>query len=165
MRDGGSWIIYFPDLARRDLRGNSWKTRVIELKHERDEIYATEGYEQKLELAKQHLHAMGVEFELLDNKDLGTARFRQNVHQIFLDRNTRVEARDISIVRDVVRDSATYGELCEALGGFIVGKKRLHALMIRRVVSIPLERVITTETIVRLTDRRWDPTHPWRFFG
>jgi hypothetical protein len=165
MRDGLGWIFYFPDLGKRALCNTSWLTRVIELKQKKDEIYITDGYEQKLKRAEEHLNAVGVEFNLLENKDLGTRRFRQNVHQIFLDRNTKIDARDIGLARDVARSAAPYGELCEALGGYILGKKKLHALMVRRVVSIPLERVITTETMVHLTDRRWDPSHPWSFFG
>lgn len=164
-RDGTGWSIYFPDIAKRLLRGRTWITKVTELKQHKDEIYAIDGYEEKLQLAEQHLNSIGIEFEILENRDLGTACFRQNVHKVFLDRNTAIDARDISLARDVVRNCASYGELCEALGGYIVGKKKLHALMVRRILSISLDRVITTETIVGLVDRRWDPTHPWSFFG
>ncbi|MCK1463574.1 hypothetical protein IVB34_35800 [Bradyrhizobium sp. 2] len=165
MRDGLGWSAYFPDLAKRTLRSRSWITKVAELKRKKDEIYAVEGYEEKLQLAEQHLNSIGIEFEILENRDLGTPCFRRNVHQVFLDRNTAIEPRDISLARDVAHSCAAYGELCEALGGYIVGKKKLHALMVRRILSIPLDRVITTETIVDLVDRRRDPTHPWSFFG
>lgn len=165
MRDGlGGWLVYFPDLARRNRRRNSWVTRVTEIKHEIEEIFQIDGYREKIAFAERQLNSIGVEFETIENKDLGTGTFRRNVHQIFIDRNTRVEARDIGLARDVARNGAPYGELCEALGGFIHGKKRLHALMVRRVVAIPLQRVITTETPVELTDRRFDPTNDWSFF-
>jgi hypothetical protein len=165
MRDGLGWSIYIPDLARRTLRVRSWITKVTELKRRKEEIYAIDGYEEKLHLAEKHLNSIGIEFDILENQDLGSPCFRRNVHHVFLDRNTAIDARDISLARDVARHCAAYGELCEALGGYIVGKKKLHALMVRRILSIPLDRVITTETIVGLVDRRWDPTRPWKFFG
>lgn len=165
MRDGPRWSIYFPDLAKRTLRARTWITKVTELKQHKDEIYAVAGHEEKLQLAEQHLNSIGVEFEVLENRDLGPLCYRQNVHQVFLDRNTAIDARDISLARDAARHCAAYGELCEALGGYIAGKKKLHALMVRRILTIPLDRVITTETIVSLVDRRWDPIHSWSFFG
>jgi hypothetical protein len=165
---GSAWLWYFPDLARRDRVENRWITRVIELKRDKKiEVENNPDYEEKLGLAKDLLGKVRATFEILENADLGTPVYRRNVLSIVLDKNTKVEASDIARARDVAASScghAAYGELCEALGGFIIGKKKVHAMMVRRILRIPLDREITVSSAVSLVDRSHDPQHDWEFF-
>jgi hypothetical protein len=39
----------------------------------------------------------------------------------------------------------------------VVGKKKLHALMVRRVAAVPLDRVICRDTSVAIVDRSSEP--------
>jgi hypothetical protein len=165
---GSTWLWYIPDLARRDFVGSRWATRVLEFKRDKhEEVDAHPEYKQKLALAEELLGMIGATFEIQDNADLGTPTFRRNVGSIVLDKNTATSPRDIAHVRDIAGSgrAATYGDLCAALGGFIIGKKKVHKLMVQRILAIPLDREITNSTIVSLVDRSRDPSNKWEFFG
>lgn len=164
---GPNWLRYFPDLARRDIVEGRGITRVIELKRDKQrEVEDNPEYKEKLELAKELLRLVGATFQILDDSDLGTPVYRRNVSMIVLDKNTKVGPSDIARARDIAGKSrqATYGDLCEGLGGFIIGKRKVHALMIQRILRIPLHREITVSTTVSLVERSDEPQREWEFF-
>jgi hypothetical protein len=156
--DGLKTLIYIPDQARRVLDGDTWRTEILEFKRSRDEVDADPDYARKIEIFREVCTRIRWRFRIVDIAGLGTTTYRRNIEMIWRDKCVHIDARDIAIVRELARrDSLSYGDACEALGGFGPGKMKLHKLMIRRVVSIPLDRVVTCNTVVSLVDRSVEP--------
>lgn len=160
---------YIPDLGIRELSadGTRWRTRIIECKRTMEEITQDLHYAAKLELAKAAFRRMGWEFEIRTIRDLGPPAVRQAIHLIQLERCTRIDARDIGTIREVITRScgaAPYSVVCEALGGPILGRKRLHALIVHRIAAISLSRPPTHSSPVTLVDRSREPPAPRSLF-
>lgn len=157
--DGPDPLIHIPDQALRVLDGAQWRVVIREFKRDVAEVDEDPDYARKIEAVKAVCVRIGWRYEVCDIRSLGSSTRRRNVEMIQGDRRTKTDARDIDIVRRLGSDGHpfAYGEACEALGGYILGKKRLHALMVDRIASIPLDRVIVCDTPVRLVDRSVEP--------
>jgi hypothetical protein len=131
---------------------------IVECKRRAEEVSKDPDYARKIEIFAEVCRRVRWSFEIVDEDGLGARTYRRNVAAICLDRRTLVGARDTDALRRIASDGVVaYGPACEALGGFVVGKKKLHALMVKRVVAIPLDRVITCATTVSLVDRSDEP--------
>ncbi|MCW2282585.1 hypothetical protein M2323_000346 [Rhodoblastus acidophilus] len=158
IQDGPKKLVYTPDQVRRVLEGDTWRVLVIEYKRDLSEAERDEDYARKLDAFRQLCRGVGWRFEIRDKKSLGTPTYRRNVEMIALDRRTHVALRDLDAIRALAEDGAfAYGAGCERLGGYVAGKKKLHAMMVRRLVSIPLTRTILRDTPVALVDRSREP--------
>lgn len=157
--DTNKTLVHIPDQALRLLDGARWQVVIREFKRDLAEVDRDPGYARKIEVAKSFCARIGWRYEVFDIRSLGNATRRENVRMIAGHRHTKFGPRDIDVVRRLGegRRPFAYGEACEALGGFRRGKKTLHALMVDRIVAIPLDRVIVCDTPVALIDRSAEP--------
>ena len=166
IQDGARTLIYIPDQVRRVLEGDVWRVVVIEYKRHLSEAEKDPEYARKLDAFREICSGLRWKFDIRTKADLGTPTYRRNVAMIASDRRTHLGNRDIDAVREIASGGAfAYGAACERLGGYVAGKKKLHAMMVCRIVSIPLNRTILRGTPVTLVDRSREPIGGVGLFG
>lgn len=128
------------------------KKLVVEVKDDDDPRNCDEVYQEKLELARQAYRMKGIHFIVIRRSvDLKPSLLATFV-PIALNAMTSVDARHSAIAVAVLGSEGVghYGRLLEAFGGGPRGEATLHALQVRRVISIDLRSPITGASVVSI---------------
>jgi hypothetical protein len=173
-------LIYFPDLAvvidRRAVEGlgqlpfalalASWKPApgkrgetfilIIEVKDDEDPRKDDKDYRNKLRLAAKAYRQIGWHFvEIVRTRDIEADHVLVASREIVADAYTRVDSIDVARVADRIEAAGgldAHAALAEVLGGPRLGRAKLAALHVRRIVSIDLSRPIRPDSAVRIID-------------
>lgn len=145
-------------LAALRWRGNSEsfepRKLVIEAKTDDDPRNHDPEYGHKLDLAREVYGKIGWAFvKVVGSRDLPSGEVAKGVHRIWLRALTKVSAVDVASVSDFIAragDICSYCEVAEVLGGGPLGRSKLAALHVRRVVSIDLTKGLSPGSAVRL---------------
>lgn len=114
---------------------------VIEIKSDDDPRNNDPKYLRKLRLAADIYKSIGVGFVIVRFSDDLACVDLPRIHDFLIDRYTEVSVADFHRATEWISRSGTtgrYGDLVEALGGGPVGKAKVAALHVRRVVSIDI---------------------------
>jgi hypothetical protein len=145
-------------LAALNWRGNAEsfepRTLVVEAKTDDDPRNHDPEYGHKLNLAREVYGKIGWAFaKVVGSRDLPAGEVAKGVHRIWLRALTQVSAVDVASVSDFIAragDVRSYCEVVEVLGGGPLGRSKLAALHVRRVVSINLTKGLSPDSAVRL---------------
>jgi hypothetical protein len=133
-----------------------FRTLIVEVKDDNDPRNGDEEYRMKLDLAAEFYRRIGWHFvKIVRSVDLDCEHIPAAVREIFLDALTKIAMPDVSVAIDTVRSlgaAATYSRIAEQLGDGPLGRAKLAALHVRRVVSIDLGRPLSGESAVRLME-------------
>lgn len=146
-------LLYYPDV-RRDMADGSVEIREIKSRDARKRLRDPE-YDLKLDLAGEVYARLGWDFAILGEEEdiehpsqrLATAK------EIQRRRRVRVDTRDRFALIDAIDREGTVAPLravVDALGGEPIGRAKLFAAVVRRVVHLPLDRRLDSETPVSL---------------
>jgi hypothetical protein len=131
-----------------------WRTLIVETKTDEDRRAVDPDYLHKLDLAREAYRRIGWSFaHLLQSKDLPSGRVAQGVDKIWSRAHTRVTMVDVARVSHVLERAGgrlPYDATASVLGSGPIGRAKLAALHVRRVVSIDLSRGLHDESIVML---------------
>lgn len=144
----GRVVKYFPDLEILKVSG---AREVVEIKRDkrreiRDEL------EVKLQLAEQLYKILGLQLRIVDREEiyreprhLNAEEIQRHAHSSF----TEAELFRVLEITSARKGRAIrYGELVERLGGGVAGKKKLCAMIVRRIFMVDLDFPINDETWV-----------------
>lgn len=143
-------------LAWRSGHGQGTTRILVEVKAKRDMRKDDHEYLAKLALAKSVFESEGIHFVVMEEDIDFSANLPEAVQDIFFERDTQVLPGDIATVVSILSSSDTlgsYGFLKEALGGHHAASAKLHALHVRRVISIDLSQPLHDASKVRLVRR------------
>jgi hypothetical protein len=171
-------LIYFPDLlatvdrafaetleAGRPfaLAASEWQpapgqfrgTRqlVVEVKDDDDPRNDDDEYEAKLELAAEIYRRLGLCFLTIVRSDDLDCGYPSTITDIAIDRFTRVSTSDVSRATACIGangGSAPLKEVSAAMGEGVLGRAKLSALHVRRVVSIDVSKPLQPSSPVQL---------------
>jgi hypothetical protein len=135
-----------------------WRTLIVETKTDKDRRAVDPDYLHKLDLAREVYRRIGWSFaHLKQSKDLPSGRVAQGVDKVWSRAQTRVTMVDVGRVTHVLERAGgrlPYDETASVLGSGPIGKAKLAALHVRRVVSIDLSKGLHDDCIVvPITDR------------
>lgn len=146
-------LIYYPDMRRQLADGT---TEIIETKKDLSELNDPK-YRLKLSLAYHAYSRLGwkMRIETADGL-LGRSALMTNAKLVTDDKNVALTTADKLCLQQHLRDhesTATYGSLASALAQLsgtsdAVGRAKVHALVVRRSVRMPLDRPLTYRTRV-----------------
>ncbi|WP_342738799.1 hypothetical protein [Bradyrhizobium sp. B117] len=135
-----------------------WRTLIVETKTDGDRRAVDPAYLHKLDLAREIYRSIGWSFaHLLQSKDLQSGRIALGIDKIWSRALTRVTMVDVGRVSHAIERAGgrlPYEETAWVLGSGPIGKAKLSALHVRRVVSIDLSKGLTPESIVMLIKDR-----------
>ena len=154
----GRVLIYFPDVERF-LADTA--IEIVEIKKREDEARRDPDYAFKLWLARQVCEVRGWKFRIVTaEKYLAEGHRLANARLIRIDRFTTVSAEDYIRLGDAFRrpdGRMTWGEVVATLSRTDDewspdGLARLRALIVRRHVRVDIDRRITQQTPVAVTE-------------
>jgi hypothetical protein len=163
----GEKFVMIPDLARRVIDGGRMVTEIVEAKGDVErEVFGRQDYALKLAMAKMIYAHLGWRF-VIEEPASWPRRRRETTDRLYAERRALVDAHDIVSARAFVKRSggvAAYGDLASVLGGFnseglmAVGRRKIAALVLRRVVTLDFDMALWDGTEVRLVDRGLEPS-------
>jgi hypothetical protein len=131
-----------------------WRTLIVETKRDDDRRAKDDDYLDKLDLAREFYRKVGWSFvHLRASKDLPIGQVAQGVKRVWSRAMTRVTVLDVARVSHVIEGAGgcvPYEEASAAIELGPIGKSKLHALHVRRVVRIDLSKGLTSASPVRL---------------
>ena len=131
-----------------------WRTLIAETKRDDDKRAKDFDYLQKLDVAREFYGRIGWSFaHLRASKDLPSGEVAKSVIRVFSRAMTSVTVLDVARVSHVIEragGSVTYEEASAAIGGGPVGRSKLAALHVRRVIWIDLSKGLAPESRVGL---------------
>ncbi|WP_375762579.1 hypothetical protein ACE10W_05195 [Bradyrhizobium sp. B025] len=128
---------------------------VVEAKTDDDPRNADPEYGHKVALAREVYGKIGWAFAtVVGFRDLPSGEVSRGVHRIWLRALTKVSAADVAKVSDFIARAGvrSYAEVAEILGGGPVGRSKLAALHVRRVLRIDLTKGLFPSSAVSLLD-------------
>lgn len=139
----GKTLTYFPDFSvfYADLR-----EEVVEIKRDKaSEISGDLAF--KLELAEQIYRSVNIKFRVLDLSDLRAEPRHSNAEEIQRHARTRYFRREVFwLTEQILRDptgTIPFAQAVEILGGGVVGKKKLCAMIVGRHFGVDLDTNLT----------------------
>jgi hypothetical protein len=133
-----------------------WRTLIVEVKRDDDRRAVDPDYLHKLELARELYRKIGWSFaHLRASKDLPSGQVAKGVNRVWSRTMTRVTVLDVARVSHVIERAGgriTYDEASAFLGHGPVGRSKLAALHVRRVVRIDLSNGLMPESSVGLVN-------------
>lgn len=144
----GRVVKYYPDF---EVLKSSGEYEVVEIKRDkcrevRDELKV------KLLLAEQYYRILGFRFRILDRRDLHQEPRYSNSEDIQRHAHTSYSEAELFRILQIVSARKgrvmPFGEIVERLGGGIVGKKKLCAMIVKRIFMINLDLPIDCDTPV-----------------
>jgi hypothetical protein len=131
-----------------------WRTLIIETKRDDDRRAKDADYLHKLDVAHEFYRRIGWSFaHLRASKDLPNVEVAKGVNRVWSRAMTRVTVLDVARVSHAIeRDGGyvPYEEASAAIEPGPVGRSKLAALHVRRVVRIDLSKGLTSESRVEL---------------
>jgi hypothetical protein len=131
-----------------------WRTLIVETKRDDDRRAKDADYLDKLDLAREIYRRIGWSFaHLRASKDLPIGQVAQGVKRVWSRAMTRVTVLDVARVSRVIEGSGgcvPYEEAGAAIEPGPVGRSKLAALHVRRVVRIDLSKGLAPESRVGL---------------
>jgi hypothetical protein len=129
-----------------------WRTLIVETKSDADRRGKDPDYLVKMDLARETYRRIGWPFAYLtQSKDLPVGRVAQGIEKIWGRTFTKVSMLDVSGALDALERAGgllPYDEAAFVLGSGPIGKAKLAALHVRRVVRIDLSKGLSDESIV-----------------
>jgi hypothetical protein len=130
------------------------RTLIIEVKDDKDPRRNDLDYQHKLNLAEEVYGRLGWSFAtVVKSSDLPKAEIAKGVHKVWLKALTAVTPLDVSRASDLIDRSggcSSYAEVARVIGSGPLGKNKLAALHVRRVVRIDLSKGIRADSTVSL---------------
>jgi hypothetical protein len=130
------------------------RTLIVEVKDDKDPRRNDPDYRHKLNLAEEVYRRLGWSFAtVVKSRDLPKAEIAKGAHKIWLKALTAVTPLDVSRASDLIDRSggcSSYSQVAQILGSGPLGKNKLAALHVRRVVRIDLSRGIRGDSTVSL---------------
>lgn len=127
---------------------------IVEVKDDGDPRLEDPDYRHKLDLARDVYQRLGWSFAMVvKSRDLPANDVERGVHKIWLKNLTKVTAVDVARVSGFIAregGSADYDRVSEELGPGPLGRGKLAALHVRRVVRIDLSKGLGADTAVTL---------------
>jgi hypothetical protein len=131
-----------------------WRTLIAETKRDDDRRAKDPDYLHKLEVSHEFYRRIGSSFvHLRASRDLPSGEIKKGVNRIASRAMTRVTVLDVARVTEAIERGGgriPYEEAAAAIEGGPVGKSKLAALHVRRVVRIDLSRALRSESQVEL---------------
>lgn len=136
---------------------SEWRLLIVETKSDHDLRAKDPDYLDKLDLARQAYSALGWSFaHLVASKDLPSGRVARGVEKVFSRAQTRVTILDIDRVSHALAQAdgrLSYEDAATVLGAGPLGRAKLHALHVRRIVSIDLAAgLLPTSAVALIAD-------------
>jgi hypothetical protein len=108
---------------------------------------------------------LGWKFRVLEDADIHKpAIVFENCLEIQLDGCLEIRDDEVRKVRELYtsanRTEVALGRIADTLGGWVRGASLARAMMVRRILAIPLDRRITIDTPVTLMSRHQVDTRP-----
>jgi hypothetical protein len=129
---------------------------LLEVKAKSDKRSQEPDYLAKLSLARLVYRKVGLHFAVVEEGvDFGS-RLPEAVGDVIFDDDVEIRPGDFATAVRALgfgNSPRTYEYMTHALGGEHVGPAKLHALHVRRVVSIDISRPLFASTPVRLVER------------
>lgn len=146
-------LLYYPDI-RRDMADGRVEIREIKSQASRGRLRDPD-YEFKLDLAREVYARLGWDFAILHQaEDIERPRQRfATAREIQRRRRVRVDTRDrFALVEAIEREggAAPLGAIVGVLGGEPLGRAKAYAAVVRRIVHVPLDLRLATDTPVSL---------------
>ncbi len=143
-------LTYFPDAMTMDESG---RCEVIEVK--RDKVRdVNEYYRAKISLAKIYYEILGFDFRIVDRSDLlREPRYANSVEIVRHSHTSFSEAELFSVIDWMVAQRGrpvSFGQLAKLLGGGIIGKKKLCAMLVRRKLRIDLDAPLSDDALISM---------------
>jgi hypothetical protein len=143
---------YTPDVRVRFADGG---TEIREIKKSKKEIERDPFYEIKLFLAGYLYEELGWSYRILDKADVREPAITfANSREFQQDGPLTIRPDEIATVHELFsrakRPELPLALIAEALGGWVRGLSLARAMMVHRIIRIPLDRIITRETPARL---------------
>ncbi|MGY4330229.1 hypothetical protein ACVWWG_004646 [Bradyrhizobium sp. LB7.2] len=131
-----------------------WRTLIAETKRDDDPRARDPEYLNKLDQAREFYHRIGYGFaDLRASKDLPRGEVAKGVNRVFSRAMTLVTTLDIARVSHVIEragGSVAHEEASAAIASGGVGRSKLSALHVRRVVRIDLSKGLKPDSPVGL---------------
>lgn len=146
-------LLYYPDV-RREMSDGLVEIREIKSRDATKRL-RDPNYDLKLDLAGEVYARLGWDFAVLHQAD-DIERPRQRLataREIQRRRRVRVDTRDrFAFIGAVEREGgvAPLGAIIDALGGEPLGRAKVYAAIVRRLVHVPLDGRLTDKTPVTL---------------
>jgi hypothetical protein len=132
----------------------NWQTLIVETKRDDDRRATEPGYLNKLDQAREFYHRIGHGFvDLRASKDLPSGEIPKGVNRVFSRAMTLVTTLDIARVSHVIESAGgivPHEEASAAIASGAVGRSKLSALHVRRIVRIDLSKGLKPESPVAL---------------
>jgi hypothetical protein len=129
---------------------------IIEVKDDDDPRKNDQAYREKLDLAAEIYRRRGWYFvEIIRSRDIDVGHVLAAAKEIVLDAYTKVDVVDAARAIDAIvatGGAETRAAVAEVLGGGSLGRAKLSALHVRRVVAIDLSRPLSPDSAVRIVD-------------
>ena len=144
----GKVVKYFPDIEILKVSGAH---EVVEIKRDKRREIRGE-LEAKLQLAEQFYKILGFQLRIIDREEIYREPRYSNAEEIQRHAHSSFSEAELFRVLEVIsarkERAMRYGELVERLGGGVKGKKKLCAMVVRRIFMIDLDFPINDETWV-----------------
>ena len=129
---------------------------IVEVKDDDDPRNGDKAYRSKLDLAAEVYKQLGWSFaEVIRSRDLDVAHIPMAVREIAHDASVKFDKYDVACATDLIVAEGglgVYATIAAELGDGQLGRAKLSALHVRRVVAIDLSRPLGPDSIVRLID-------------
>lgn len=146
----GAVVKYFPDFVVVR-RGKA--PEVVEIKRDKSKEVQGE-LKAKLQLAAQFYRLIDFRFRILDRAEISAEPRLSNANEIQRHAHTRYFETDVFKLREEVTGAVgrqiPFGIAVELLGGGVVGKKKLCAMIVSRHFAVDLDIALNDETPVFL---------------
>jgi hypothetical protein len=162
----GEKYVTIPDLARRVIVDGRMVTEVVEAKGDIErEVFGRPDYVLKLAMSQMIYAHLGWRF-VIEEPASWPRRRRETIDHLYAERRALIDAHDIMAARDFLTESgdiAAYGDLASVLGGgdseglMARGRRKIAALVLRRVLTVDFDKALWDGSEVRLVDRGIEP--------
>lgn len=148
-------MTYFADALCLKANG---ELEIVETKKTRDEVTRDPAYAKKLELVDDACGKAGFKFSILDHQEIRRGWRLSNARAIAIDRTASVGTLDKMRLIETIENnggSIAYGEAAASLSAFdnpydAAARARLHSLIVRRFLTINIEKRIDLFTPLAL---------------
>lgn len=153
---------YIPDVR---VEFSNRRVEIREVKKSKKEIVKDAFYEAKLMLARAVYEELGWAFRVVDEVDIRKpAIVFANSREIQLDGPLEIRQGEVDTVCAIFARAngpeVSLGRIAEALGGWVRGSSLVRAMVVHRILQLPLNRLITHETPVKLVSRKSSASRP-----
>jgi hypothetical protein len=152
-------LVYFPDI-RRDLADGAVEIREVKRLYDPE---SDPDYDLKLGLAREVYRGLGWSFDIVEAATIEHPVTLRTVEEIQRNRDLRITAHHVFAALDVTRangGAAPLAMVADALGGGLVGEALVHALVVRRYLSVDITKRLGPSALVAAVEGSLDAPRP-----